>query len=114
MNSVLELGECVHIVEHRRFETDVRRHFVGRVEALSTAGIRVSGFMFVFDQRAGSFVRKEDHRTRIFQLDNLIGVTVLPAETNLDALTYQRDEGGLAITDGSNIRLDIAAFGSRG
>ena len=38
-NSILRPGEHIHVIHRRRFDKDIRRHFVGTVETCE-AGIR--------------------------------------------------------------------------
>jgi hypothetical protein len=38
-----KLGEVIHVIERRIFSGDVRRHFVGEIEACSNSALRVKG-----------------------------------------------------------------------
>ena len=109
-----EHGECVHIVEHRRFESDLRRHFVGKVLFFDANYLRVKGFLFVFDHGVGNFVRVPDERTRVFSIDNRISITVLPENFDLPAAEYQRNSPDIAFTDGKSVSLDLGALSCHG
>jgi len=106
-------GEKIHVVERRRFESDVRRHFVGTVQEVSESLIRAIGFAFVFDTAAGSFVKRCEVRTRIISLcdaDNIINV--LPAGLDPERATYTLDsDRRLILTDEQELHLDINEFG---
>ena len=102
------------MTEHRRFETDVRRHFVGEVVATGMGAVRLRGVLFVYDAGSGEFVKKAELRERIFAIDNTVSITVLPSKCDFEALTYVREDGNLLLSDGRDIRLDIAAFGAHG
>lgn len=111
---VVETDEIVHIIERRLFPDDVRRHFVGKVEAASKGCIRLRGFLFVYDTSASTFLRKPELRTRLFRLDNRIIVNVLPREVSVEEVRYSRDEeGNLSLTDGRELDLDVSEFSSR-
>ena len=107
-------GELVHIVEHRRFETDMRRHFVGRVQFYDSHHLRVRGSLFVFDHGRGEFVKVPPERTRVFLIDNRISLTVLPESFDLENAGYQRNGPDLVFTDGKATALDLGAFSSHG
>ena len=109
-----EPGEKIHVVEHRRFESDLRRHFIGRVLYFDANYLRVRGFMFVFEHGLGSFVKVPPERTRVFSIDNRISITVLPKDFDLETADYQRTGTDLAFTDGKTESLDIGAFSSHG
>jgi hypothetical protein len=40
---VLEEGEKVHVIARRFFEDDLRRHFVGEVQAVTESAVRLEG-----------------------------------------------------------------------
>jgi hypothetical protein len=111
---VLENGEFVHIVEHRRFESDVRRHFVGKVVACDQGHFRVSGFIFRYNLASGQFEKIEEPRERVFVIDNMISLTVLPPTCDLERMTYERYRDELYLTDFGDVRLEIGAFGGQG
>ncbi len=112
--AVVEVGEVVHVIERRSFQSDVRRHFVGRVEACSEHALRVVGYLFVHDSGASAFIRKPELRTRILPLDNRLIVNVLPEGVEVEAVRYTHDsEGNLSLSDGADFELDISEFSTR-
>jgi len=53
----IKVGDKLHIVTRRRFESDVRRHFAGEVTTVSGELQEIRGYAFVFE--AGSNVYKK-------------------------------------------------------
>jgi len=106
--------EKIHIVEHRRFESDLRRHFIGEVQYYDNDHLRVKGCLFVFDHGRGEFVKVPPERTRVFSIDNHISITVLPEGFDFTSAVYKRNANDLVFTDGKTVELDIGAFGSHG
>ncbi len=109
---LLDIGEKVHVIERRLFETDVRRHFVGVIERVEATSIRATGYFFVYDTGSTTFVRGNEQRTRVMPLatSDLI-INVAPSETSLEDVRYVDENGRLIVTDGGAFRLDINEFG---
>lgn len=111
---LVRIGESVHLIERRIFQGDVRRHFVGTIEACSQGALRVRGYLFVYDSGSSKFQRKPEHRTRIIPLDNRVIINVLPDGLSLEDVRYAHDsEGNLTLTDGSDFELDISEFSTK-
>ena len=107
-----EPGEPVHVIERRLFMGDVRRHFIGRIDACTGQAMRVRGYLFVYDSGGAKFVRKPELRTRLIPLDNRVIINILPAAIDPEHVQYMRDsEGNLSLTDGAGFELDISEFG---
>ncbi len=108
---VLEREDKVLIITRRLFSGDARRHFVGSVERYDPGAMRVRGHAFVYDSEKGDFVKRKSQRTRVLPLDNHLIVFVLPYETDLGAVRYERDhELGLVVTDGKHFKLELNEF----
>ncbi|MEJ2482779.1 MAG: hypothetical protein P8049_06595 [Gemmatimonadota bacterium] len=106
------VGEAVHIVTRRWFEDDVRRHFAGKVTAVSRALIRAEGWVFVFHRGTNEFIRRSDLRTRIFSVADAGNiVNILPAGVEPSNLRYEFSDAGLFLTDGLDFAVDINEFG---
>ncbi|MBN2103481.1 hypothetical protein JW835_05510 [bacterium] len=105
-------GDKLHIIARRRFETDLRRHFVGEVQTVEQNAIRAKGYVFIFDHASNHFIKKAEPHTRIFSLiDAGIIINVLPSETNIDDVHYQLSaENHMVVTDGNLFHLDIQEF----
>ena len=110
----IEVGDNVHIITRRQFETDLRRHFVGRVEEVAGDLVRVRGHAFVFDDSANEFTRREEEGVRIFAFsDAALIISIISSETDLAALRYEIDERGRrVITDGKSMIMNVSEFGA--
>ncbi|MDX1379711.1 MAG: hypothetical protein R3233_01255 [Xanthomonadales bacterium] len=114
MSAVVHVGEKVHLVMRRRFESDVRRHFIGEVTAYDRGNARLEGYAYVFDARSNQFVRRDERRVKIVNLgDSGYVANVFSAEVDLSALRYtQSARGNLVVTDDNGFELDIHEFGA--
>ena len=65
---VLNSDDKIHVIIRRRFDTDLRRHFIGEVNDATETVVRVSGYVFVLDMKTNLFVRRLQLRTRIVSL----------------------------------------------
>ena len=109
---VIEVGEIVHVIDRRRFETDLRRHFVGQVTKVDHTVIRVVGYAFVYDTGASTFVRHDEMRSRVIALSEGAIVNIAPPGTDLEKVRYAVDQGGHAtVTDDNVFSLNITEFG---
>ena len=110
---VLTTGEKIHTITRRLFETDVRRHFVGEVQAVADGLARIRGYAFVFESSGAGFTRKPEPRTRVIPLcDADLIINVIPQSVAVDELKYEMIEGHLVMTDGKGFTLDINEFGA--
>ena len=53
---IISVGEKLHIILRRQFEGDVRRHFLGTVEAHEGAVIRAKGYTFIYNRAKTRFI----------------------------------------------------------
>lgn len=111
----LAKGEKVHVMTRRKFEGDLRRHFVGEVEEATESVVRLKGFAFIFDEATNEFVRREEQRVRVLPLlDAGLIINVIPRETDLNELRYLTDERNRrVITDGKSFIMNVSEFGAR-
>jgi hypothetical protein len=110
--AVLAVGECVHVITRRLFDQDPRRHFVGRVEAVSEGTARVRGHAFIFNSAHNEYEKRSGERVRVISLlDAGNVVNVLPEGARLDELHYALEDRKLVLTDGAGYSLDINEFG---
>jgi hypothetical protein len=110
---VLKLGEKIHVIVRRRWEDDLRRHFVGEVTDATENVVRIKGYVFVFHPGTNKYIKRPDLRDRIVSLtDSGNIINILPPAVDLDKVSYQtsRDER-LVLTDGE-YSLDINEFGA--
>lgn len=107
-------GESVHVIERRLFSDDVRRHFIGEIEACTDRVLRVKGHLYVYDSGASAFSRKPEIRTRLIPLDNCVIINILPEGVSLEEIHYTHDtDGNLTLTDGGGFELDISEFSTK-
>ena len=110
----MDAREKIHIVEHKRFSNDTRRHFVGEVEAIDATHIRIHGYPFVYDADRGKFVRIEPMRSCVFSTDNNIAITILPRAFDIENASYSRQGGDFIFEDGGQHSLEIGAYSNVG
>lgn len=112
---VIETGEKIHVIMRRMFESQVRRHFVGKILAVDGTNVRANGYVFIYDDRSARYERKNTLRTTILDLsESGYIVNVIPPTTDLEKVRYENvDRGELYFTDGDGFRLNINEFGTR-
>ena len=110
---VVQQGEKIHIIIRRRFEDDLRRHFIGEVIEADGVLARIEGYVFVFDTAVNQYIQRKDKRIRIVGLaDSGNIVNVLPADADLQNTKYiENKEQRLVVTDQKTFELDINEFG---
>jgi hypothetical protein len=109
---VVAVGEYVHVVERRRFDSDLRRHFVGQVDQVDGSAMRVIGYTFVYDSGVTRYVRSSGPRTRVIALNSGgLVINVAPPDTRIDDVRYEDRDGRLTVTDGGAFNLDVNEFG---
>jgi hypothetical protein len=108
----IKVGDKLHVITRRRFEDDVRRHFVGEVTAMTGDLQEIQGYAFIFESGTNMYTRGPKSRTRLFALgqEGYI-VTKLPADVAIASLEYRLVERRLVVTDGGTFSLDINEFG---
>lgn len=111
-DSAIKVGDKLHIITRRRFDSDGRRHFAGEVTAISGELQELQGYAFVFESGINEFRRRPEPRVRLFSVgqEGYI-VTKIPAEIDLTSLTYRIVDRHLVVTDGGAFKLDINEFG---
>lgn len=110
---ILREGEKVHVMIRRRFDGDLRRHFIGLVTDVEGTLARVDGYVFVFESSLNRYHRRDDRRTRILSLSDAGNIiNILPSGSDIEAAYYTAsDDGHLVVTDGRAFSLDINEFG---
>lgn len=106
-------GEKIHVMHRRRFEKDLRRHFVGQVKAYEHGVARVAGYVFVIDDLTKHlFVKRPDRRVKLVPIaSGDVIVNVIPDEVDLEQVTYELRDRTLWVTDGSRWEMDLKEFG---
>ncbi len=110
-DTILTPGEKIHVLH--RFDKEMRRHFVGEVEAAQNNLARATGYVFVVDDPAThTFVRRPDKRTKVIALsDGELIINVLPPGVQLEDVRYEVHEHRLYVTDGKTWKMDVKEFG---
>lgn len=110
---VIERDELVHVVYRALHEASSRRHFAGRVIDVEGAICRLQGFVFVFDQKSGTFAKKAESRVSIIDLaESGYIVNIIDKNVVLENLVYEFiDDIGLIMHDGNGYSLNINEFG---
>jgi hypothetical protein len=110
---MLSIGEKIFVIARRRFENDIRRHFIGEVQNVSETAVRVCGYAFVFDNMLSEFVKGEDLLTRIYpMIDAGLVISVLPREVILEEVRYSMNEKKQRIiTDDKTFEISVSEFG---
>jgi hypothetical protein len=111
--ALLSPGEKIHVMHRRRFEKDVRRHFVGQVEAYEQGIARTSGYVFVIDDLSKHlFIKRPDRRTKLVPVaSGDVIVNVIPEDVDLESVVYELKGRMLSVTDGSRWSMDVKEFG---
>lgn len=112
-SSILKPGEKIHVIHRRRFDKDIRRHFVGTVEAYEAGLIRATGYVFVVDElNQHLFTKRPDRRTKLIPLaSGDVIVNVLPEDLDTEQVRYELDGRKLWVTDGNGWKMDVKEFG---
>ena len=109
---LIQTGEKLHVVYRAKYEKSIRLHYVGEVIQIEGEVCRLEGYAFVFDEKADSFLRKENKRTAFIHLgDSGYIINLIPKNTILEKIKYQYvSPAGLLATDDENYKLDISEF----
>jgi len=108
----IKVGSKLHIITRRRFETDIRRHFIGEVIAISGELQEIRGYAFIFKSGMNEFKKLPELRIRIFSVgqEGFI-VNKLPEDIAIESLQYRLVEKHFVVTNGGTFNLDINEFG---
>jgi hypothetical protein len=101
----------IHVLH--RFEKEIKRHFVGEVQAAEDGVARVSGYVFVVDDpNTHMFVKRQDRRTKLIALgDGELLINILPRGVRVENVHYETHEHRLYLTDGTGWKMDLKEFG---
>jgi hypothetical protein len=115
MTTIVEPGEKIHIITRRLFDEDIRRHFAGLIEKVSSTVIQVRGYAYVYDEWANQFKILSDERVRLFSLtDAGLIINILPRDVEVADLKYTLTADGQRIlSDGKDFSLDVSEFTSK-
>lgn len=112
---MLESGDKVLVAHRRLFEKDEPRYFVGQVLAYAEGVVKIRGHSFVRDVLKGSFVRKDDPRTKIVSIaSGTFMLYQLPKDADLEAAKFEAHDAELVLTDGQTLKMNMAEHPNRG
>lgn len=111
--AILKPGEQVLVIHRRRFDKDIRRHFVGTVEAYQDGIARASEYVFVIDDlNKHLFIKRPDRRTKLIPIaSGDVIVNVIPDLVDIEAVRYVLADRTLWGTDGHGWKMDVKEFG---
>jgi hypothetical protein len=111
--TILKRGENILVIHRRRFDKDIRRHFVGAVESYEDGIARATGYVFVIDDlNKHLFMKRPDRRTKLIPIGSGdVIVNVLPDSVDIEEVRYVLSERTLWITDGNGWKMDVKEFG---
>ena len=110
--SVVTVGDKLHVITRRLFEGDLRRHFMGTVVGNTGEICELEGHVVLFHAARNEWVRRPDTRRRILSLsDGGHVVNRIPRSVEIGDLEYRMVEGELVVTDGDTFELNIDEFG---
>ena len=112
---IIEIGEKVHVAYRALYDNSTRRHFLGEVVACDGAVCRIRGYAFVFDAKAGTFMRKPETRVTIIDLaESGYVANVVDPGVDITSVSYRYERGvGLVATDDKSFILNINEFGTK-
>lgn len=112
---ILDEGNKVLIVHRRLFEKDESRYFVGEVVGYEDGIVKTTGYSFVRDMMAGTIIRKEDPRTKIFSLaSGSFLVYQLPDAANIKSVEFKAKDDQVVLTGGKTLSMNMTEFPHRG
>jgi hypothetical protein len=111
--AILTRGENIFVIHRRRFDKDIRRHFIGIVESYEDGIARATGYVFVIDDlNKHLFMKRPDRRTKLVPIESGdVIVNVLPESLDIEEVRYVLSERTLWVTDGNGWKMDVKEFG---
>ena len=112
---IIEVGEKVHVIYRALYDNSTRRHFLGEVLAAEKAICRIEGFVFIYDAKTTTFIRKPERRVTVIDLsESGYVVNLIEPAIGLDKVVYRYVQNvGLIATDDKNFTLNINEFGAK-
>ena len=98
-SAAVKIGDKIHISESVADAVGHGEHFAGEVIGITGDVIRINGYVFAYVLSSGEFHREDQRSERILRLDNNMIFTVLPPECDMEALTHEREDGKVILTD---------------
>lgn len=110
--SIVTIGDKLHVATRPGFAGDARRHFMGEVVGNTGSLCELDGRAVVRESDGGAWNRLPERRRRILSLADANHVVHrIPRDVDLDALTYEPSGDGIVITDGKEFGLTLTGTG---
>jgi len=112
---IIEVGEKIHVMYRSLYEKSTRRHLVGEVLYAKNALCRISGFVFIYDEKKTEFIKKTERRITIINAaESGYIVNIINPKADLESVHYSYSpDQGLIATDDKCFTLNINEFGSK-
>lgn len=106
---ILSQGDVVLVSHRRLFPQDEVRFFLGRLLAQEGALMRIEGYSIVRDLSNGTFLRKDEKRTKILSL-NSPGFIVyqLDSGISVDEARIINREGDVLLAQGTRELMNLS------
>ena len=106
---MLEPGNVLLISHRRFFQNEEPRYFLGKVVKYEAGIVKVSGYTFVRDISAGSFIRKDDVRVKLISLTSGSYIVYqLPDDSDCEQARFEMDNDILPLSDGKSLSMNMA------
>lgn len=112
---IVDVGTKLHVIYRALYDSSLRRHFVGVVEAADGSVCRIRGYAFVTNPQTRMFEKRAGQRTTVIDLAESGYITnIIHPDTDIEAVSYRyaRDVG-LVATDDQAFTLNINEYGTR-
>lgn len=112
--SIVTIGDKLHVATRPGFEGDARRHFMGTVVGNTGSLCELEGYAVFRHAGRAEWIRDPEPRKRIFSLAEAGHVVNrVPRSVAIDELHFDHVDGELVLTDGKKFELSLREFDPR-
>ena len=106
---ILEAGSKVLVVHRRLFDEDEARYFIGVVDGYEDGIAKVSGYSWILNSLAGTFIEKSELLMKIFSITSgTLIVYQIPSTFDFKKVCFETHGNGSAwLTDGSGFKMNL-------
>jgi hypothetical protein len=106
---LVDAGDKLLVAHRRLFERDAPRYFVGEVLDYQDGVVKITGYSFARDVSTSQVFRKADRRTKLVPLTTTAYIVYqLPEEIEIDAVEFDWSGGGLSLTAGGRVVMNLS------